>query len=244
MKFLKLSIGKIPVENKPALTSPPVALPILSSYDLCAHKSLCVPCLPGRFPLAAIQGPHSGVALDCSLWFPIFSSVPEFLCESTYGPDAMCPLQTGKAPSPIGTSIQFDSAKRWARRERPHPCQLLQSIFPCCTLLRLLGFNPALFYLKMAVSGETELAWGRTGLNSEPFPHYQSFWNIYFASFFRIKFCFKVTYKGIVCYCNSVSCKCAQNSSLPCIQQCICISEDFTELLKLLYMPNCLQLQQ
>lgn len=80
----------------------------------------------------------------------------------------MCPLQTGRPPFPIGTSIQFDCAKRWVGCGRPHPCQLLSEYF---SLLHL-GFSPALFYLKMNVSGETELAWGRTGLNSEPFSYY------------------------------------------------------------------------
>lgn len=59
-------------------------------------------------PVAAIQEHHSGGALDYSFRFPIFLSLPEFACKR---PDAMCPLQTGRPPFPIGASIQFDSAK-------------------------------------------------------------------------------------------------------------------------------------
>lgn len=157
----------------------------------------------------------------------------------------MCPLPTGRPPFPIGTSIQFDSAKWWVRHERPHPCQLLSEHL----FLLHLAQSPWLQSCSI-LSKDGCIRRNRTSpeqnwselriISSLPW----ALWNIYFASFLRIKFCFKVAYKGIVCCCNPVSCKCAQNSSLPCIQQCICISEDFTELLKLLYMPNCLQLPQ
>lgn len=196
-------------------------------------------------PMAGIQEHHSGVELDCSFWFPIVSSLSEFVCQSRHGPDAICPLQTGRPPFPIGTPIHFDSAKWWVRCEMPCPRQLLTEYLP------LLHLAPAPWLQSCSILFKGDcIRRKRTSLG----PNWselrtisllpQAFWNIYFAPFFKIKFYFKLVYKGVVCYCNSVSRKCAQNSPLPCIQQCICISEDFTQLLKILYVPNCLQLPQ
>lgn len=141
---------------------------LINSFVFCAYLE--------DSPVAGIQEHHTGVALGCSFWFPIVSSLPEFGSKSRYGPDETCPLQTGRPPFPIGTSIPFNSARWWSRSEMPCPCQLLPEHLP---LLRLLDFNPALFYLKVTVLGETELAWGRTRLNSEPVPYQHRLFGIF-----------------------------------------------------------------
>lgn len=161
---------------------------LINSFVFCAYLE--------DLPVAGIQEHHSGVALGCSFWFPIVPSLPEFESNSRYRPGAMWPLQTGRLTFPI----QLDSARWQLRSEMPSPCSGYQSVLPWCALLRILDFNPALFYLKVSALGEMELAWGRTGLYSESVPYQHRLFGIFTSHpFSRTKFYFKIAYKGIVC---------------------------------------------
>lgn len=127
-------------------------------------------------PMAAIQEHHSGVVLDYSFWFPIFLSLPESVCRR---PDAMCPLQTGRPPFPTGTSIQFDSAKRWVRHERSFPCQLLPEYLPLLHLAQAPWLQSCCVLFKDGCIRRNRISLGKTGLNSEPLPYHHRIFGIF-----------------------------------------------------------------